>query len=81
MSTPSPSLFYCAHWQTYVSGTLQFGYVDVTEGQLVVVGVMLVSSLEDVLHTDIWLQSVSGSDPVHSHPFLPSYTFSPSTSW
>lgn len=53
------SLFYCAHWQTYVSGTLQFGYVDVTEGQLVVMGVMLVSSLEDFLDIDIWMSSVS----------------------
>ena len=54
-----PSLFYCAHWQTYVSGTLQFGYIDVTEGQLVVMGVMLISSLEDFLDIDIWMSSVS----------------------
>ena len=53
------SLFYCAHWQTYVSGTLQFGYVDVTEGQIVVMGVMLISSLEDFLDIDIWMSSVS----------------------
>merc|ERR1719490_681829 len=52
------SLFYCAHWQTYVSGTLQFGYIDVTEGQLVVMGVMLVSSLEDFLDIDIWMSSL-----------------------
>ncbi|XP_056293317.1 choline/ethanolaminephosphotransferase 1b isoform X3 [Pseudoliparis swirei] len=24
-------MFYCAHWQTYVSGTLRFGIIDVTE--------------------------------------------------
>ena len=53
------SLFYCAHWQTYVSGTLQFGYIDVTEGQIVVMGVMLISSLEDFLDIDIWMSSVS----------------------
>ena len=56
-----PSLFYCAHWQTYVSGTLQFGYIDVTEGQIVVMGVMLISSLEDFLDIDIWMSSVSAS--------------------
>jgi len=52
------SLFYCAHWQTYVSGTLQFGYIDVTEGQIVVMGVMLISSLEDFLDIDIWMSSL-----------------------
>ena len=57
----SLSLFYCAHWQTYVSGTLQFGYIDVTEGQIVVMGVMLISSLEDFLDIDIWMSSVSAS--------------------
>lgn len=52
------SMFYLAHWQTYVSGTLQFGYIDVTEGQLVVMGVMLVSTLEDLLNIDVWLSSL-----------------------
>uniref|UniRef100_A0AAY5ERR8 Choline/ethanolaminephosphotransferase 1 n=1 Tax=Electrophorus electricus TaxID=8005 RepID=A0AAY5ERR8_ELEEL len=27
-------MFYCAHWQTFVSGTLRFGIIDVTEVQL-----------------------------------------------
>ncbi|XP_046881792.1 choline/ethanolaminephosphotransferase 1b isoform X2 [Hypomesus transpacificus] len=27
-------MFYCAHWQTYVSGTLRFGIFDVTELQI-----------------------------------------------
>ncbi|RXM30189.1 Cholinephosphotransferase 1 [Acipenser ruthenus] len=27
-------MFYCAHWQTYVSGTLRFGLIDVTEVQV-----------------------------------------------
>jgi len=52
------TLFYCAHWQTYVSGTMQFGYIDVTEGQMVVMGVMLLSSLEDILDLDIWASSL-----------------------
>jgi phosphatidylglycerophosphate synthase len=52
------TLFYCAHWQTYVSGTLQFGTIDVTEGQLVVVAVMLLSSLSSLLSLDIWATSL-----------------------
>jgi len=38
-------LFYCAHWQTYVSGTLKFGRIDVTEGQLVCIGVFILTSV------------------------------------
>jgi len=38
-------LFYCAHWQTYVSGTLRFGRIDVTEGQLVCIGVFILTSM------------------------------------
>ncbi|XP_076450716.1 cholinephosphotransferase 1-like [Babylonia areolata] len=38
-------LFYCAHWQTYVSGTLKFGLIDVTEGQLSVMAAYLVTAL------------------------------------
>ncbi|XP_056093886.1 choline/ethanolaminephosphotransferase 1b isoform X2 [Rhinichthys klamathensis goyatoka] len=30
-------MFYCAHWQTYVSGTLRFGIFDVTELQICLV--------------------------------------------
>ncbi|KAL8179234.1 UNVERIFIED_CONTAM: Choline/ethanolaminephosphotransferase 1 [Gekko kuhli] len=30
-------MFYCAHWQTYVSGTLRFGIFDVTESELCIV--------------------------------------------
>lgn len=48
------TLFYCAHWQTYVSGTLQFGTIDVTEGQIVVMGVMLLSSLTSFLGLGFW---------------------------
>lgn len=38
-------LFYCAHWQTYVSGTLRFGRIDVTEGQLMCIGVFIMTSV------------------------------------
>ncbi|XP_067863280.1 choline/ethanolaminephosphotransferase 1-like [Heptranchias perlo] len=36
-------MFYCAHWQTYVSGTLRFGIFDVTEAQLCVVVAQVVT--------------------------------------
>lgn len=37
--------FYCAHWQTYVSGTLKFGTFDVTEAQFSVIFVYLVTAM------------------------------------
>jgi len=37
--------FYSAHWQTYVTGTLQFGKVDVTEAQLCTYSIFMVSGL------------------------------------
>lgn len=52
------TLFYCAHWQTYVSGTLQFGWIDVTEGQIVVMLVMLASSLASFFSIDLWAVSI-----------------------
>ncbi|KAL4641442.1 cholinephosphotransferase 1-like isoform X1 [Arapaima gigas] len=30
-------MFFCAHWQTYVSGTLRFGLLDVTEVQIAII--------------------------------------------
>jgi len=54
------TLFYCAHWQTYVSGTLTFGKIDVTEGQIVVMIVMLVSSAASFLQMDFWSANVLG---------------------
>ncbi|CAH0560794.1 unnamed protein product [Brassicogethes aeneus] len=39
------TLFYCAHWQTYVSGTLRFGKVDVTEAQFTIMGILMVSTI------------------------------------
>jgi len=51
------TLFYCAHWQTYVSGTLTFGTIDVTEGQIIVMAVMLLSSFESFFNLDIWSSS------------------------
>ncbi|XP_044749576.1 choline/ethanolaminephosphotransferase 1 isoform X1 [Coccinella septempunctata] len=45
------TLFYCAHWQTYVSGTLRFGRVDVTEAQ---VTIMLILAISAIFGPDIW---------------------------
>ncbi|KAI8781354.1 Choline/ethanolaminephosphotransferase 1 [Biomphalaria glabrata] len=39
------ALFYCAHWQTYVCGTLKFGKIDVTEGQLMIILVYVLAGL------------------------------------
>ncbi|XP_014612035.1 PREDICTED: cholinephosphotransferase 1 isoform X3 [Polistes canadensis] len=39
------TLFYCAHWQTYVSGSLRFGKVDVTEAQFTIIGIHLISAI------------------------------------
>lgn len=36
-------LFYCAHWQTYVSGTMKFGKVDVTEAQCCIMVIHIIS--------------------------------------
>ncbi|KAG7332831.1 hypothetical protein KOW79_004665 [Hemibagrus wyckioides] len=38
-------MFYCAHWQTYVSGTLRFGIIDVTEVQMFIILVYLLAAL------------------------------------
>ncbi|XP_073813700.1 choline/ethanolaminephosphotransferase 1 bbc isoform X5 [Musca autumnalis] len=45
-------LFYCAHWQTYVSGTLRFGKIDVTEAQFTIIGIHMVSFF---FGPDIWM--------------------------
>ncbi|CAG0912682.1 unnamed protein product [Notodromas monacha] len=45
------TLFYCSHWQTYVSGTLKFGKIDVTEAQ---VGIMSIHMISSFLGPEIW---------------------------
>ncbi|XP_010711746.1 cholinephosphotransferase 1-like [Meleagris gallopavo] len=44
-------MFYSAHWQTYVSGILRFGKVDVTEVQIAITVLLLVSAF---CGTAIW---------------------------
>ncbi|XP_053661363.1 cholinephosphotransferase 1 [Anopheles marshallii] len=46
------TLFYCAHWQTYVSGTLRFGRIDVTEAQCTIIGIHMISA---VFGPSIWM--------------------------
>lgn len=50
------TLFYCAHWQTYVSGTLRFGKVDVTEAQCTIMAIHMISA---IFGPNIWLSKVS----------------------
>ncbi|XP_033105234.1 choline/ethanolaminephosphotransferase 1-like [Anneissia japonica] len=38
------ALFYTAHWQTYVSGTLRFGKFDVTETQVSIIFCLIITS-------------------------------------
>lgn len=45
------TLFYCAHWQAYVTGTLKMGRIDVTEAQFSIIGIHIISA---VLGPDFW---------------------------
>uniref|UniRef100_A0A8C8EBW2 Cholinephosphotransferase 1 n=1 Tax=Otus sunia TaxID=257818 RepID=A0A8C8EBW2_9STRI len=49
-------MFYSAHWQTYVSGILRFGKVDVTEVQIAIIMLLLISAYGG---TAIWDHKVS----------------------
>jgi choline/ethanolamine phosphotransferase len=51
------TLFYAAHWQTYVSAKLRFGRFDVTEAQFCIITMHLVSAFmgPDVWHTKVRL--------------------------
>ncbi|KAH8285006.1 hypothetical protein KR054_003835 [Drosophila jambulina] len=53
------ALFYCAHWQTYVSGTMRFGRIDVTEAQFSIIAIHLISA---VLGPEIWLTKLLSTD-------------------
>ncbi len=44
---------------------MQFGKIDVTEGQFVVMGVMIVSSVSSFMELDIWNINVSSVVLVH----------------
>ncbi|KAJ8370195.1 hypothetical protein SKAU_G00102230 [Synaphobranchus kaupii] len=48
-------MFYCAHWQTYVSGTLRFGIIDVTEVQIFIIIMYLLAAVGG---SDFWQSSI-----------------------
>lgn len=50
------SLFYCAHWQAYVTGKLRFGKIDVTEVQYAIIGLHL---LTFIFGSNMWHQQLS----------------------
>ncbi|XP_017468432.1 PREDICTED: cholinephosphotransferase 1 isoform X3 [Rhagoletis zephyria] len=52
------ALFYCAHWQTYVSGTLRFGKIDVTEAQFTIMAIHVISA---VFGPDVWQSRMFGN--------------------
>lgn len=49
------TLFYCAHWQTYVSGTLRFGKIDVTEAQITIIFIHLTSA---IFGPSVWMTKI-----------------------
>ncbi|XP_063973010.1 choline/ethanolaminephosphotransferase 1 isoform X4 [Diachasmimorpha longicaudata] len=49
------TLFYCAHWQSYVSGSLKFGKIDVTEAQFTIMGIHLISA---IFGPEIWMTEI-----------------------
>ncbi|XP_044737351.1 cholinephosphotransferase 1 isoform X7 [Chrysoperla carnea] len=53
------TLFYCAHWQAYVSGSLRFGRVDVTEAQFTIIAIQLISAF---CGPSIWTTKVIAGD-------------------
>ncbi|KTG41328.1 hypothetical protein cypCar_00007470 [Cyprinus carpio] len=50
-------MFFCAHWQTYVSGTLRFGLVDVTEVQIAIIIMYLMTAFGGVPVLGVNLQT------------------------
>ncbi|XP_043479758.1 cholinephosphotransferase 1 isoform X1 [Leptopilina heterotoma] len=49
------TLFYCAHWQAYVSGSLKFGKIDVTEAQFTIIAIHLIST---IFGPEIWMMEI-----------------------
>lgn len=48
LCTSATALFYSAHWQTYVSGTLKFSRFDVTEMQHTIIVMHIISAVAGV---------------------------------
>ncbi|XP_043268175.1 choline/ethanolaminephosphotransferase 1 isoform X4 [Venturia canescens] len=49
------TLFYCAHWQSYVSGSLKFGKIDVTEAQFTIMTIHLISA---IFGPTVWMMEI-----------------------
>ncbi|XP_026326985.1 cholinephosphotransferase 1 isoform X5 [Hyposmocoma kahamanoa] len=52
------TLFYCAHWQAYVTGTLKLGRIDVTEAQYSIIAIQLLSA---TLGPSFWASQIMGA--------------------
>jgi hypothetical protein len=50
------SMFYIAHWATFVSGTMKFGKIDVTEGQMCIIGLMGTAALAGPSLWDVYVR-------------------------
>ncbi|XP_039745870.1 cholinephosphotransferase 1 isoform X3 [Pararge aegeria] len=57
------TLFYCAHWQAYVTGTLKMGRIDVTEAQYAIIVIHLISA---ILGPDVWTTQVGSLEMRYS---------------
>lgn len=51
------SLFYIAHWQTYITGALVFGKFDVTEAQYTIMGIHFLTA---IFGPSFWSRSILG---------------------
>jgi phosphatidylglycerophosphate synthase len=63
-------LFYMAQWQCYVTGTLQFGKIDVTEGQSGVIASHIVTAILGIQIWDYQLIPYLNFQMKHLHAFL-----------
>ncbi|XP_050679837.1 cholinephosphotransferase 1 isoform X2 [Leptidea sinapis] len=57
------TLFYCAHWQAYVTGTLKMGRVDVTEAQYTIIAIHIISA---ALGPSVWATEVGSFEMRYS---------------
>jgi phosphatidylglycerophosphate synthase len=61
------TLFYLAHWQTYVTGQMKFGKFDVTEAQICM---MVMMSISGLFGTSFWNWPVFGFLPLRWIPLI-----------
>ncbi|XP_069675288.1 cholinephosphotransferase 1 isoform X2 [Periplaneta americana] len=66
------TLFYCAHWQTYVSGTLRFGKIDVTEAQITIMFIHLTSA---IFGPSIWMAKIPFLEYIEVRYLIGVFTF------